>query len=220
MTKHTPFILAIFCFLLPTLRALYLPELQLCASTVFLNKQLTKYGPTIEKQLDTAKLSDITFDDKVDGVHVQFNLTNITQKFGINWNGNIINIQDEHSFILLSKNINLTLHGHVDFKVGLALKQKGELVANIEKLETDTTLAFTQPHCDVKNKGVGFDIQIEKLFVNPETISIKIEGKGIDNIVIKALISVLKSRLPSIIEKAAKEKGNPAISKLTCSPVQ
>lgn len=46
---------------------------------------------------------------------------------------------------------------------------------------------------------MGFDIQIEKLFVNPESLSIKIEGKGVDNIVIKALISVLKSRLPSII---------------------
>lgn len=35
--------------LLPTLLAVYLPELQLCASTTFLNKQLTKFGPTIEK---------------------------------------------------------------------------------------------------------------------------------------------------------------------------
>lgn len=81
--------------------------------------------------MDTAKISDVTFDDKFEGVHVQFNLTNITQKFGLNWNANVINVQDEHSFILMSKNVNLTLHGHIEFKVGFALKQKGELIADI-----------------------------------------------------------------------------------------
>ena len=42
-------ILLTLSLLLPTLLAVYLPELQLCASTTFLNKQLTKFGPTIEK---------------------------------------------------------------------------------------------------------------------------------------------------------------------------
>lgn len=119
-----------------------------------------------------------------------------------------------------SKNINVSIHGHLDFKIGLTPKQKGELVIDIEKMEADTTLAFTQPHCSTPNSGLGFDIQIQKLLVNPEKLDIKIEGKGIDNLVIRAVMSVLKSRLPSIIEKLALEKGNPAITKITCSPIQ
>lgn len=77
--------------------------------------------------------------------------------------------------MLNSKNINLTLNGHIEFKVGLALKQKGELVVNIEKMEADTTLAFTQPHCNSADiKGLGFDVQIESLFVNTDKITIQI----------------------------------------------
>lgn len=63
--------------------------------------------------MDTAKIPDISYDDKFDGVAIKFNLTNITQKFAINWNSNVIRIDDQNTFTLLSKNINLTLDSHI-----------------------------------------------------------------------------------------------------------
>lgn len=60
----SPTTLLTLALLLTTTLTVYLPELLMCASTIFLNKQITKYGPIVEKQLDTAKIGDISFDDK------------------------------------------------------------------------------------------------------------------------------------------------------------
>ena len=36
-------------------------------------------------------------------------------------------------------------------------------------------------------KSIGFDVQINDVFVNVNTVDIKIEGKGFDNLVIKQI---------------------------------
>lgn len=42
--------LAFFALLIVVpIQSVYLPELQACASTTFINKQITAFGPTIEK---------------------------------------------------------------------------------------------------------------------------------------------------------------------------
>ncbi len=94
MPKSPYYILPLFLILLSITNSVYIPELQLCASTDFLNKQIINFGPIIQEQLDNAKIPDISYDDKFDGVHIQFNLTNIKQKFKINWNTNVINVQN------------------------------------------------------------------------------------------------------------------------------
>lgn len=149
---------------------------------------------------------------------MQFNLTNITKKVNVHWQGNVFNVDGPHNFTIMSKNINVTLDGHVEFKIGLALKQKGTLVIQMEKLETDTSFKFTQPPCEYA--GIGFDLQITGLFVRTDNLVIKIEGKGVDNIIIRALMSVLKSRLPGIIEGVALNSINPMITAFTCSDVK
>lgn len=83
------------------------------------------------------------------------------------------------------------------------------MVINITKLETDTALSFRQPNC---SGGVGFDIQIDSIFVHTEKLNIKIEGKTLDNVLIRAIISVLNSRLPNIINNLAQTAINPLIT--------
>lgn len=34
---------------------------------------------------------------------------------------------------------------------------------------------------------MGFDVQIMKVYINPEKLNIKIEGKTIDNLIIRAV---------------------------------
>lgn len=51
-------------------------------------------------------------------------------------------------------------------------------------------------------------------------MNIKIEGKGVDNLIIRALLAVLKTRLPKIIEDVAENSINPMISTYTCSDVK
>lgn len=45
----------------------------------------------------------------------------------------------------------------------------------------DTTIRFTGNKCQ---KSIGFDVQIDDVFVNTNSISVKIEGKAFDNLVI------------------------------------
>lgn len=91
---------------------------------------------------------------------------------GVHWAGNVFNVDGPHNFTIMSKNINATLNGHVEFKIGLALKQKGTLVIELQKLETDTSLRFTQPPCEYA--GLGFDVQISSIFVRTDNLVIKI----------------------------------------------
>ena len=45
--SKSPIILPILLILQSLTYAVYVPELQACASTIFLNKQITAFGPTI-----------------------------------------------------------------------------------------------------------------------------------------------------------------------------
>lgn len=70
----------------------------------------------------------------------------------------------------------------------MGLKQKGTLDIDITKLDADITLKFTQPNCTpTRNSTMGFDVQIMKVYINPEKLNIKIEGKTIDNLIIRAV---------------------------------
>ena len=151
-------------------------------------------------------------------MHIKFNLTHLRfkEKPEINWNASVVNITDEHSFSINSKNITLKLNASIEFKIGIAPKQKGTLLINITKLETDTALSFKAPSC---SGGVGFDIQIDSIFVHTEKIDIKIEGKTLDNVLIKAIIAALNSRLPNIINNLAQTAVNPLITSITCEGV-
>ena len=112
----------------------YIPELMLTTSSSFLNAKIIEFGPNITANISQFKIPPISFDDKVDGVKVSFNLSNITQDPHINWNSNVLKVVDAYSFLINSKNINLTLNGHIEFKIGATPKQKGSLVIEIEKL--------------------------------------------------------------------------------------
>ena len=99
----------------------------------------------------------------------------------INWKGNILNVRSIHSFATNSKNVNLTLDGHLEVKIGLTRKQKGPLKVVVTGLEVDTLARFAASKCA---KGLGFDIQIDDVYVNAKALSIKIEGKSFDNFII------------------------------------
>ena len=99
----------------------------------------------------------------------------------INWKGNILNVRSIHSFATNSKNVNLTLDGDLEVKIGLTRKQKGPLKVVVTDLEVDTLVRFAGSKC---SKGLGFDIQIDDVYVNAKTLSIKIEGKNFDNFII------------------------------------
>lgn len=119
--------------LVPVFECAYIPEVQVCASTPFVNRQISQYGPVIEKLIDNVTIPDISYDEKFDGVGIKFNLTEIKPTFKVNWNANIIRIEDEHSFTLLSKNVDINMTAHIEFKIAGAIKQKGTLAITIEK---------------------------------------------------------------------------------------
>jgi len=56
-------------------------------------------------------------------------MTNITQKVGINWNANILNVTGERSFNVHAKNINVTINAeYFDYHIIIEkLTQHGEL---------------------------------------------------------------------------------------------
>ena len=85
-------------------------------------------------------------------------MTKLHQKVNINWVANIIQVVDTKSFVLKSKNINITLNAHLDAKVGLLRKQKGNITITISQLEANTTIMFGSPKCP---KSIGFDIQLK-----------------------------------------------------------
>jgi hypothetical protein len=74
-------------------------------------------------------------------------------------------------------------------------------VVTINKLETDVELLIENPKCP---NSIGFDIQVKDVFVNANSIDIKIEGKGFDNLVIKQIEKLIKPRVPGLLQKAIK----------------
>jgi hypothetical protein len=154
-------------------------------------------------------VTDIHQEQKISGVNVKFNLTKIKQQVGINWKANILTVNTTHSFKTNSKNVNLTLDGQLEVKIGPTRKQKGPLKVIVEGLEFDTLIRFGGSKCQ---KGIGFDVQVDDVYVNAKSLSIKIEGKGFDNFVIAELEKILASRVPGILKNAITDKVNPLIS--------
>ena len=58
------------------------------------------------------------------------------------------------------------------------------------------------------------------MFVNAKDVSIKIEGKGLDNRIIAIVERIIKPRVPGMLEKAISQQINTMISKLTCNRVE
>lgn len=84
-------------------------------------------------------------------------------------------------------------------------------------LEVDTAVRFASSKCA---KGLGFDIQIDDVYVNAKALSIKIEGKGFDNLVISELEKILAPRVPGILKNAITDKVNPLISHYACTRIE
>ena len=70
-------------------------------------------GQYISQAINSATIKDVSFEKKMSGVNVKFNLTKIKQQVDIHWKGNALSVKDKHNFIINSKNINITLDGQL-----------------------------------------------------------------------------------------------------------
>lgn len=125
----------------------------------------------------------------------------------------MLKVQDEYDFSVVSENVNITLFSHIEWKLGAGLKQKGILEIFITQLGTESDLSLEQPKC---SGGVGFNVQFVELFVHTHKMQIKVEGKQLDNVLIRAIMFVVGSRLPGILNNMAHSTINPMISNATC----
>lgn len=98
-------------------------------------------------------------------------MTQIKQKVDINWVTNVIQVVNRRSFKITSKNINITLDGHIEAKIGALPKQKGPLKVTVTKLDAEVVIRFESPKCA---KGIGFDVQISSVTVDAKDVVIKI----------------------------------------------
>lgn len=192
-----------------SVHAAYEPELMLTATSSLLNKQLTKHGHNISDAINKYHVADIQGEQKAATITFKYNLTALKQKVDINWNANLLTPTGIHAFSTKSKNVNVTLDGHLEVKIGLTRKQKGPLKVVVTGLEVDTAIRFASSKCP---RGLGFDIQIDDVYVNAKALTIKIEGKGFDNLVISELEKILAPRVPGILKNAVTDKVNPMIS--------
>lgn len=181
MFKTILFLAALTLF---SVHAAYEPELMLTATSSLLNREITKYGHNISAAINQYHVADIQGEQKAATITFKYNLTDIKQRVDINWNANLLTPTAIHAFTTKSKNVNLTLDGHLEVKIGLTRKQKGPLKVVVTGLEVDTAIRFASSKCP---KGLGFDIQIDDVYVNAKSLTIKIEGKGFDNLIISEL---------------------------------
>jgi hypothetical protein len=164
-------ILALLALTLATINCAYWPEMMLTAKSHTINQLISNYSTNISSAINDYPIVLPPIEETVAAVKVSVHLTKIKQKVDIHWTDNILEVKDTHTFAVNSKNINITLDAHVEAKIGLLRKQKGPLKVAISQLETDVTLRFDTPKCA---KGLGFDLQISRVYVNAKSISIKI----------------------------------------------
>jgi hypothetical protein len=214
MLKALLFIAALALF---SVRCAYEPELMLTATSSLLNKELTKHGHNISDAINKYHVADIQGEQKAATITFKYNLTSLKQKVDINWNANLLTPTAIHAFTTKSKNVNVTLDGQLEVKIGLTRKQKGPLKVVVTGLEVDTALRFASSKCP---KGLGFDLQIDDVYVNAKALAIKIEGKGFDNLIISELEKILTPRVPGILKNAISDKVNPLISQLACNRIE
>lgn len=189
----------------------------LTATSDIINKEIAiNYGEIISKKINEYKIKDISGEQKTTGVTIHYSLSKIKQNVGIIWKANILQVKNKHSFIINSKNVSFALDGYLEVKIGLIRKQKGNLTIKITGLEVDTTVRFASNKCP---HSLGFDVQIDDVYVNTKSISIKIEGKGFDSLIISELEKIIIPRVPGLIKNALNDKVNPLISQYTCNRI-
>lgn len=216
INMHKPLLLILI--LIAITQSAYEPELLLTAKAPFINKFIANYSDEIIERVNNYSIRDPDpIEEKVAGVKITVTLKNIKQNVDINWTTNVITVPDTHSFKINSKNINITIDADVEAKIGVLKKQKGPLKVIVTKLATNTTLLFDNPKC---SKSIGFDLQIQDVFVDASNVSIKIEGKSFDNTVIALIEKYLTPRIPSLLQKAITTQVNPLISELACNRIE
>jgi hypothetical protein len=189
----------------------------LTATSSLLNKELTKNGHNISDAINQYHVADIHGEQKAATITFKYNLTALKQRVDINWQANLLTPTSTHAFTTNSKNVNVTLDGQLEVKIGLTRKQKGPLKVVVSGLEVDTAVRLGSSKCA---KGLGFDIQIDDVYVNAKALSIRIEGKGFDNLVISELEKILAPRVPGLIKNAIADKVNPLISQYACTRIE
>ena len=79
-----------------------------------LNQAIANNNQTIIDKINSYHIKDPgTIEEKAGGVKITVNLTQLKQKVDINWVTNVMQVVDRHTFKINSKNINITLDGHV-----------------------------------------------------------------------------------------------------------
>ena len=120
------YLLSWICLCVVLVHSAYQPELMLTASAHTLNEEInTRFGPNISEAINNYNLTDIHFEQKVEGINVKFNLTKPQQHVALDWKGNFLTIKDQHSFEVSSQNVNFTLDGMLEVKIGVTRRQKG-----------------------------------------------------------------------------------------------
>lgn len=100
----------------------------LTTTAEFLNKEISvTLGNNISDLINKANITDVQYDDHIDGIRVRANLTNIKQNIKINWNANIMNVTDKYNFTINSKNINITLDADLSIRAAGIVRTKGKL---------------------------------------------------------------------------------------------
>lgn len=63
-------------------------------------------------------------------------------------------------------------------------------------------------------------MQVKDALVDASNITIKMEGKSLDNAVINLIEKYLKPRIPAMLQNAIQTQLNPLISKYTCNRIE
>ena len=70
-------------------------------------------------------------------------------------------------------------------------------------------------------KSIGFALEVKDILVDSNKFQIEIKNHKLDNTIINLIKSLLKSRVPNMINEKVKPMINTAISKAVCNgPIQ
>ena len=119
-------ILLFITVLFITVKTDYDPQMMFTITSESINKGLIKHlGVNISAAINNYTIVVPVQTETVAGVKVTFNLTDVKQKVDITWKGNVLTVKDRHTIAINTKNINVTLNGHLEYKAGITRRQKG-----------------------------------------------------------------------------------------------
>lgn len=145
------------------------------------------------------------------------NMTNIKQKVSANWNANILNVTGTRNFSILAKNINITIDAHISFfAFSKALRQKGNITIEIQQLEADTFHSFVRSPTSCP-KTIGFSLFVNDIQIDSSKFVIDFKKHPFDNLVIKLLINLIRSRIPNLVNGKLRDTLNNKINDFTCT---